>query len=116
MALSLEDLFKTVLERRATRVQVLNKVTTLAADGTWKHGFVVTVNVESEGKTEKFEFPVGEVVSDHELSEQKKEHTPEYESFQRTLISMFHRVNIIQRRMTLIKQTKLPDLAIQVQG
>jgi hypothetical protein len=116
MAPNLEDLLKTVLERRATRVQVLNKVTALAADGRWKHGFVVTVNVESEGRTEKFEFPLGEVVADHELSEQKREHTPEYESFQRTLTSLFHRVNIIERRLTLIKQTKLPDLAIEVQG
>jgi hypothetical protein len=116
MSTNLEDLFSIALQNRASRVQVFNRIDASAVNEKWKHVFTVTVNVESEGKTEKFEFPVGEVTADHELSERKKEHSPEYEDFQRTLISMFHRINIIERRFALIKQTKLPNLVIEVQG
>ncbi len=115
MPQSLEDLFKLVLDQRASKVQVFNKVNTSEAGGKWKHTFTVTVNVQLNGATENFRFQTGEVTADHELIEQKKEETPEYENFQRTMVSMFHRVNTIERRLALIKQTKLPNLVIEVQ-
>jgi len=113
---SLEDLFKLVLDQRASKVQVFNKVNISEADGRWKHSFTVTVDVQLNGSTENFKFLTGEVIADHELNEQKKEDTPEYENFQRTMVSMFHRVNTIERRLALIKQTKLPNLVIEVQA
>lgn len=113
---SLEDLFKLVLDQRASKVQVFNNVNISAADGRWKHSFMVTVDVLHDGTTEKFEFLTGEIIADHQLNEQKKEDTPEYENFQRTMVSMFHRVNTIERRLALIKQTKLPNLVIEVQA
>jgi hypothetical protein len=113
---SLEDLFKLVLDQHASKVQVFNKVNISEADGKWKHSFTVTVDVQLNGTIENFKFLTGEVIADHELNEQKKEDTPEYENFQRTMVSMFHRVNTIERRLALIKQTKLPNLVIEVQA
>ena len=81
-----------------------------------EHTFTVTVDVQLSGTTEKFEFLTGEVIAGHELNERKKEDAPEYENFQRTMVSMFHRVNTIERRLALIKQTKLPNLVIEVQA
>ncbi len=113
---SLEDLFKLVLDQHASKIQVFNKINTSEADGKWKHSFTVTVDVHLNDRNEHFRFLTGEVIADHELNEQKKEATPEYENFQRTMISMFHRVNTIERRLALIKQTKLPNLVIEVQA
>ncbi len=76
----------------------------------------MTVDVQFDGTTEQFKFLIGEIIADHQFSEQKKEDTPEYESFQRTMVSMFHRIKTIERRLTLIKQTKLPNLVIEVQA
>ena len=76
----------------------------------------MTVNVQFDGTTEQFKFLIGEIIADHEFSEQKKEGTPEYENFQRTMVSMFHRIKTIERRLALIKQTKLPNLVIEVQA
>ncbi len=76
----------------------------------------MTVDVQFEGPIEQFKFLIGEVIANHEFSEQKKEDTPEYESFQRTMVSMFHRINTIERRLALTKQTKLPNLVIEVQA
>ena len=112
---SLEDLFKLVLDRHASKVQIFNKVNISKINGKWRHSFTVTVDVQLNGTTENFKFLTGEIIADHELSEQKKEDTPEYENFQRTMVSMFHRVNTIERRLALIKQTKLPNLVIEVQ-
>ena len=116
MGLRLEDLFAFVLEKRAEKVQVFNKVEASKVDGKWEHTFSVTVNVEFVGKTEKFRFEVEKIVADHELREEEKKDTPEYASFQRSLLSMFHTVNTIERRLALIKQTKLPNLVIEVQA
>lgn len=112
----LEDLFGFIVEKRAEKVQVFNKVETAKVDGKWEHIFVVTVNVEFIGVSERFRFEVEKIAADHELREEKKEDTPEYSNFQRSLLSMFHTVNTIERRLLVIKRTKLPDLAIDVQG
>jgi hypothetical protein len=112
----LEDLFGFVLENHAEMVQVFNRVEASKVDGKWVHTFVVTVSVEFGGKTERFRFEVERIAAGHELREEKKEDTPEYVSFQRSLLSMFHTVNTIERRLLLIKRTKLPGLAIEVQG
>ena len=85
---SLEDLFKLVLNTNTSKVQS-SIINTSGADGKWKHSFTVTVKVQLNGSTEKFEFLTGEVIADHELNEQKKEDTAEYENFQRTMVSMF---------------------------
>jgi hypothetical protein len=113
---SLEDLFKLILDQGASKAQVFNKVNVSAANGNWKHSFTVTVDVKFDGTTKQFRFLIGEIIADHEVSEQKKEETPEYESFQRTMVSMFHRFKTIERRLALIKQTKLPNLVIEVQA
>ncbi len=76
----------------------------------------MTVDVQFDGTTEQFKFLTGEMIADHEFSEQKKEDTPEYESFQRTMVSMFHRIKTIERRLALIKGTKLPNLVIDIQA
>ncbi len=115
MSQSLEDLFKFVIEAHPEKVQVLNGVETKPINGKHEHAFIVTVKIESEGKTESFRLESGKVVADHELREDVKESTPEYDAFQRTLLSMFHKVNIIDRRLQLIRQTKLPKLRVEVQ-
>ncbi len=115
MSQSLEDLFKFVTEAHPEKVQVLNSVEAKPTDGKYEHTFIVTVNIESQGKTESFQLEAGKIVADHELREDVKESTPEYDTFQRTLLSMFHKVNIIDRRLQLIRQTKLPKLRVEIQ-
>lgn len=112
----LEDLFGFVVKKRAEKVQVFNKVEASNVDGKWEHTFAIAVNVELVGKTEKFRFEVEKIVADHELREEEKEDAPEYASFQRSLLSMFHTVNTIERRLVLIKRTNLPNLVIEVQA
>lgn len=115
MSQSLEGLFKLVVDQHASSVQVLNRIDVSKINGTWKHSFIVTVNVNIGGAVQKFTFPIGEIVADHKFDEQKKEATPEYENFQRYMVSMFHRINTIDRRLELIKKTKLPSLIVEVQ-
>ncbi len=115
MSQSLEDLFKFVTEAQPEKVQVLNNVEAKPIDGKYEHAFIVTVKIESQGKTQSFRLEAGKVVADHELREDVKESTPEYETFQRTLLSMFHKINIVERRLEIIRQTKLPSLKIEVQ-
>ncbi len=115
MSQSLEDLFKFVTEAHPEKVQVLNSVEAKPTDGKYEHTFIVTVNIESQGKTESFRLEAGKIIADRELREDVKESTPEYDTFQRTLLSMFHKINIIERRLEIIKQTKLPSLKIEVQ-
>ena len=116
MGQRLEDLFGFIIEKRAEKVQVFNKVEASKVDRKWEHTFAVTVNVKFDGETERFRFEVEKIAADHELREEKKEDTPEYASFQQSLLSMFHTVNTIERRLALIKQTRLPNLMIEVQA
>ena len=116
MAPTLEDLFKFVLENRAEKVQVHNKVQAVGVEGHWEHNFMVTVHVSYGVISRTFTFDSGKVESNHEFREDKVEKTPEYETFQRSLLSMFHLINTIDRRLVLIKRTKLNDLKIEVQA
>jgi len=116
LAPTLEDLFKFILKNRAERVQVLNKVQAASVEGRWEHNFTVTVHVAYGVNSKTFIFDSGKVESNHELREDKTEKSPEYEIFQRSLLSMFHLINTIDRRLALIKQTKLKDLQIEVQA
>lgn len=115
MVQTLEDLFKFVLETKPQKVQVFNNVEVALVEAKYEHTFTVTVKAESDGTVAQFRFEVGKVIADHEVREKTKEDTPEYAAFQESLVAMFHRINVIERRLILIKQTKLPQLTVELQ-